>query len=69
MVSVSWLCGRPRRCLYAADTDMMARVDGPKVDPADVAKASRAGIEARSIQILVDDPSRFVKAARGEDPA
>ncbi|WP_432543317.1 SDR family oxidoreductase [Kineococcus sp. SYSU DK002] len=55
--------------LGAADTDMMAGNDGPKIDPVDVARASLAGVEAGSIEVLVDDPARFVKAALSGDPA
>ena len=55
--------------LGAADTDMMAGNDGPKIDPVEVARASLAGIEAGAIEVLVDDPARFVKAALGGDPA
>lgn len=55
--------------LGGADTDMMAGVDGPKIDPADVARASLAGIEGGAIEVLVDDPSRYVKAALAADPA
>ncbi|MFF3484302.1 SDR family oxidoreductase [Streptomyces sp. NPDC002701] len=54
--------------LGAADTDMMAGNDGPKIDPVEVARASLAGIEAGAIEVLVDDPARFVKAALGGDP-
>lgn len=55
--------------LGAADTDMMAGNDGPKIDPVEVARASLAGVEAGSIEVLVDDPARFVKAALASDPA
>jgi NAD(P)-dependent dehydrogenase (short-subunit alcohol dehydrogenase family) len=55
--------------LGAADTDMMAGNDGPKIEPVEVARASLAGIESGSIEVLVDDPARFVKAALGGDPA
>ncbi|NYF14873.1 NAD(P)-dependent dehydrogenase (short-subunit alcohol dehydrogenase family) [Pseudoclavibacter sp. JAI123] len=55
--------------LGGADTDMMAGVDGPKIDPVEVAKASLAGVESGEIEILVDDPARFVKAALGGDAA
>ncbi|HEY3572809.1 MAG TPA: SDR family NAD(P)-dependent oxidoreductase [Arthrobacter sp.] len=55
--------------LGAADTDMMAGVDGLKIHPADVAKASLLGVEAGAFEVLVDDPSRFVKAALAGDPA
>lgn len=53
--------------LGGADTDMMAGSDGPKIDPRDVARASLDGVEASLIEVLVDDPARFVKAALGED--
>ncbi|MFF3376931.1 SDR family oxidoreductase [Streptomyces sp. NPDC002680] len=55
--------------LGAADTDMMAGRDAPMIDPADVARASLDGVQAGTIEVLVDDPSRFVKAALGGDPA
>ncbi|MFE9728127.1 SDR family oxidoreductase [Streptomyces sp. NPDC005794] len=55
--------------LGAADTDMMAGRDAPKIDPADVARASLDGLRAGAIEVLVDDPSRFVKAALSGDPA
>ncbi|PPF79570.1 short-chain dehydrogenase [Pseudoclavibacter sp. RFBJ3] len=55
--------------LGGADTDMMAGSDGPKIDPIEVARASLAGIESGAIEVLVDDPARFVKAALGGDAA
>ncbi|MFC3577821.1 SDR family oxidoreductase [Streptomyces yaanensis] len=55
--------------LGAADTDMMAGRDAPKIDPTDVARASLDGVQAGAIEVLVDDPSRFVKAALSGDPA
>lgn len=55
--------------LGAADTDMMAGRDVPMIDPTDVARASLDGVEAGTIEVLVDAPSRFVKAALGGDPA
>lgn len=55
--------------LGAADTDMMAGRDAPMIDPADVARASLDGVQAGAIEVLVDDPSRFVKAALSGDPA
>ncbi|MEU3183858.1 SDR family oxidoreductase [Streptomyces sp. NPDC006923] len=55
--------------LAAADTDMMEGRDAPKIAPADVARASLDGVQARAIEVLVDDPSRFVKAALSGDPA
>ncbi|MFC8800387.1 SDR family oxidoreductase [Promicromonospora sp. NPDC057138] len=55
--------------LGAADTDMMAGRDAPKIDPVDVARASLDGVQAGAIEVLVDDSSRFVKAALSADPA
>ncbi|AJE43872.1 SDR family oxidoreductase [Streptomyces nodosus] len=53
--------------LGAADTDMMAGRDAPKIDPADVARAALDGVQAGVIEVLVDDPSRFVKSVLGGD--
>ncbi|MFB7495943.1 SDR family oxidoreductase [Streptomyces sp. NPDC056161] len=55
--------------LAAADTDMMAGQDAPKIDPVEVARAGLDGVQAGAIEVLVDDPSRFVKAALSGDPA
>ncbi|MCC3271779.1 hypothetical protein MUK71_07265 [Arthrobacter zhangbolii] len=55
--------------LGAADTDMMAGADGPMIHPDDVARASLAGVESGMIEVLADDPARFVKAALAGDPA
>ncbi|PDP86677.1 short-chain dehydrogenase [Glycomyces fuscus] len=55
--------------LAAADTDMMAGRDAPKIDPVDVARAALDGVQAGAIEVLVDDPSRFVKSALAGDPA
>ncbi|MFD4640218.1 SDR family oxidoreductase [Lentzea sp. NPDC058436] len=55
--------------LGAADTDMMAGSDAPKIAPADVARASLDGVRDDLIEVLADDPSRFVKAALAGDPA
>ncbi|PSM40487.1 short-chain dehydrogenase [Streptomyces dioscori] len=55
--------------LGAADTDMMAGSNAPKIDPVDVARASLDGVQSDSLEVLVDDPSRFVKAALAGDPA
>ena len=54
--------------LGAADTDLMRGFDVPKLDPADVARATLDGLEAGDLEVLVDDPSRFVKAALARDP-
>ncbi|MET7990735.1 SDR family oxidoreductase [Amycolatopsis sp. NPDC005232] len=48
--------------LGAADTDIMAGRDVPKIDPAEVARASLDGVRAGSAEVLVDEPSRIVKA-------
>ncbi|MBA2808977.1 SDR family oxidoreductase [Streptomyces sp. KM273126] len=55
--------------LGAADTDIMAGHDVPKIDPADVARASLDGVESGAIEVLVDDASRYVKASLAADPA
>jgi NAD(P)-dependent dehydrogenase (short-subunit alcohol dehydrogenase family) len=55
--------------LGAADTDMMAGHDVPKLDPADVARASLDGVQSGAIEVLVDDASRYVKASLAADPA
>jgi NAD(P)-dependent dehydrogenase (short-subunit alcohol dehydrogenase family) len=55
--------------LGAADTDMMAGYDGPKLDPATVARAALDGIEADRLEVVVDDWSAHVKAALAADPA
>ena len=43
------------------DTDMAARINAPKVDPADVAALALDGIEADLTEILADDTTRSVK--------
>jgi NAD(P)-dependent dehydrogenase (short-subunit alcohol dehydrogenase family) len=55
--------------LAAADTDMMAGYDVPKIDPADVARAALDGVQSGAIEVLVDDVSRYVKASLAADPA
>ncbi|MEU0569816.1 SDR family oxidoreductase [Nonomuraea sp. NPDC005983] len=55
--------------LGSADTDMMAGYDVPKIDPADVARASLDGVQSGAIEVLVDDASRYVKASLAADPA
>lgn len=55
--------------LGAADTDMMAGKDGPKIDPGEVARASLDGVRSGAIEVLVDDASRYVKSALAGDPA
>ncbi|MDT0319718.1 SDR family oxidoreductase [Streptomyces millisiae] len=55
--------------LGLADTDMTADFDMPKIDPADVARASLDGVAAGAIEVLVDDTARLVKAGLAGDPA
>ncbi|MBM2620668.1 SDR family oxidoreductase [Actinoplanes sp. LDG1-06] len=55
--------------LGAADTDMMAGYEGPKADPADVARIALDGVEAGRIEVVVDDWSAMVKASLANDPA
>ncbi|MCW2526822.1 MAG: short-chain dehydrogenase [Pseudonocardiales bacterium] len=55
--------------LGAADTDMMSGYEGPLLDPADVVRAALDGLVAGSVEVLVDDWSRTVKAALAQDPA
>jgi NAD(P)-dependent dehydrogenase (short-subunit alcohol dehydrogenase family) len=55
--------------LGAADTDMMSGYEGPLLPPADVVRAALDGLAAGSVEVLVDDWSRTVKAALAEDPA
>ncbi len=55
--------------LGAADTDMMAGYDGPLLEPAAVVRAALDGLAAGSVEVLVDDWSRTVKAALAHDPA
>lgn len=55
--------------LGAADTDMMAGYDGPKIDPREVPRRSLDGLEAGSIEVVVDDWTAMVKAGLAGDPA
>lgn len=55
--------------LGAADTDLMAGYDGPKIDPRDVARRSLDGIVSGSIEVIVDDWTAMVKASLAGDPA
>jgi NAD(P)-dependent dehydrogenase (short-subunit alcohol dehydrogenase family) len=49
------------------DTDMAARVDGPKIAPDDVAAATIAALRAGHEEVLADDVSRNAKAALPDD--
>jgi NAD(P)-dependent dehydrogenase (short-subunit alcohol dehydrogenase family) len=55
--------------LGMADTDMTSRLDGDKIDPADVPRAALDGVEAGKIEVLVDEASATVKAALAKDPS
>lgn len=54
--------------LGAAGTDMMDGYEGPKVDPADVARAALDGVERGAAEVVVDDWSRMVKASLADAP-
>ena len=55
--------------LGAADTDITANYDGPKIDPRDVPRRSLDGLETGSIEVIVDDWTAMVKASLAGDPA
>ena len=54
--------------LGAADTDMTAAYDGPKLSPLEVVTAALDGLVAGRPEVLVDDWSRMVKASLSGDP-
>jgi NAD(P)-dependent dehydrogenase (short-subunit alcohol dehydrogenase family) len=54
--------------LGAADTDMMKDYDVPKSDPADVARATLAGVEAGVFEVVADEFTEMVKASLSKDP-
>ena len=47
------------------DTDMVAGVDAPKSDPAEVVKSALDGIETGAFEVLADEVSHQAKAATG----
>jgi NAD(P)-dependent dehydrogenase (short-subunit alcohol dehydrogenase family) len=55
--------------LGAADTDLAAHYDGPKIDPRDVPRRSLDALAAGSIEVIVDDWTAMVKASLAGDPA
>ncbi|HIX00503.1 MAG TPA: SDR family oxidoreductase [Candidatus Nesterenkonia stercoripullorum] len=55
--------------LGAADTDILADYDGPRIDPRDVPRRSVDGLVAGSIEVIVDDWSAMVKNSLSADPA
>lgn len=55
--------------LGAAETEISAGYDGPKIDPRDVPRLSLDGLTAGSIEVIVDDWTAMVKASLAGDPA
>jgi NAD(P)-dependent dehydrogenase (short-subunit alcohol dehydrogenase family) len=55
--------------LGAADTDISAGYDGPKIDPRQVVVSSLDGLVAGSIEVIADDWTAMVKASLAGDPA
>jgi NAD(P)-dependent dehydrogenase (short-subunit alcohol dehydrogenase family) len=55
--------------LGAADTDISAGYDGPKIDPREVPRRSLDGLVDGSIEVIVDDWTAMVKASLAGDPA
>ncbi|MGJ6964204.1 SDR family oxidoreductase [Streptosporangium sp. G11] len=51
------------------DTDMAARVDAPKSDPAVIARIALDGVEAGRYEVLADEVSTNVKAGLSSDPS
>ncbi|MGX9789570.1 SDR family oxidoreductase [Mycobacterium sp. MMS18-G62] len=49
------------------DTDMVADLDAPKIDPATVASLALDGVENGLVEVLADDVTRQVKAALSAD--
>lgn len=54
--------------LGLADTDMARGIEGPKTDPAVVARMTLDAVEAGDLEVVVDDWSAMVKASLAEDP-
>ena len=54
--------------LGAADTDISAGYDGPKIDPRDVPRRSLDGVEAGAIEVIVDDWTAMVKDSLAHEP-
>jgi NAD(P)-dependent dehydrogenase (short-subunit alcohol dehydrogenase family) len=55
--------------LGAADTDITADYDGPKIDPRDVPRKALDGLVQGDIEVIVDDWTAMVKGSLGGDPA
>ena len=54
--------------LGAADTDMTADYDGPKIAPEDLARITMDGVEAGAWEIVADEWTATVKASLAGDP-
>jgi NAD(P)-dependent dehydrogenase (short-subunit alcohol dehydrogenase family) len=54
--------------LGAADTDIMAGYDGPKIHPRDVPRSSFDGLATGAIEVIVDEWTAMVKASLAGDP-
>jgi len=54
--------------LGLADTDMAKAIQGPKTDPAVVARRTLDAVEAGDLEVVVDEWSAMVKASLAEDP-
>ncbi len=55
--------------LGAADTDIMAAYEGPKIESREVARRSLDGLAGGAIEVIVDDWTAMVKASLAGDPA
>ncbi len=55
--------------LGAADTDITADYDGPKIDPREVPRRSLDALAAGSIEVIVDEWTAMGKASLAADPA
>ncbi|KQU53320.1 short-chain dehydrogenase [Rhodococcus sp. Leaf278] len=55
--------------LGAADTDIAAAYDGPKIDPRTVPRAALDGLINGSIEIIVDEWTAMVKSSLAGDPS
>ncbi|MFI8566428.1 SDR family oxidoreductase [Rhodococcus sp. NPDC078407] len=55
--------------LGAADTDIAAGYDGPKIDPRTVPRAALDGLINGSIEIIVDEWTAMVKSSLAGDPS
>ena len=53
----------------AFDTDFSAGYDGPKENPADIARTLLDGVEHGDLEVLADDWTRWVKSFLDKDPS